>query len=66
LKWSLKGILEGFVRECRRSCAELFTKLNIFKSNSKKIKEKCVEIASKSLIKIDKKRIYEIKFFEDE
>jgi dynein heavy chain len=34
LKWSSKGILEGFVRDCRRSCAELFNKLNIFKRNT--------------------------------
>lgn len=66
LKWSSKGILEAFVRDCRRSCSELFTKLKIFKDNTAKIHEKCAEISSKSLIKIDKKRNYEIRFFEEE
>jgi len=66
LKWSSKGILEGFVRDCRRSCVDLFTKLKIYKINKQKITEKCTEISSKSLIKIDKKRIYEIRFFEEE
>jgi len=33
LKWSSKGILEGFVRECRRSCNELYGKVQTFKKN---------------------------------
>jgi len=37
LKWSSKGILETFVRDCRRSCNELFSKLRMFKNNTEKI-----------------------------
>lgn len=61
LKWSSKGILETFVRECRRSCNEIYNKLKMFKSNTEKIEQKCSEITSRILIKIDKKRTIEIK-----
>lgn len=37
LKWSSKGILETFVRECRRSCNEIYNKLKMFKNNTEKI-----------------------------
>ena len=66
LKWSSKGILEGFVRECRRSCNEIYMKLKMFKNNTKKIEDKCQEISSKLLIKIEKKKVTEIKAFEDD
>ena len=66
LKWSSKGILEGFVRECRRKCKEIYEILKMYKNNRIKIQEKCQEIQSKILIKIDKKNTYDIKIFEDE
>ncbi len=37
LKWSSKGILEIFVRECRKSCNEIYNKLKMFKQNTEKI-----------------------------
>jgi dynein heavy chain len=37
LKWSSKGILEGFVRECRRKCKEIYEILKMYKNNSIKI-----------------------------
>ena len=66
LKWSSKGILKDFVRDCRKSCKELMNKINSHKNNTKKIFDKCHEISSKILIKLDKKRVYEVKHFEDE
>lgn len=66
LKWNSKMALEGFVRDCRRSCAELSNKISVFKNNMQKITDKCHEISSKILIRIDKKKVYELKTFEDE
>ena len=61
LKWSSKGILEGFVRHCRRVAEEIYKKLKMFKNNTEKIEVKCNEIQSRILIKIDKKKNMEIK-----
>ena len=66
LKWSSKMALEGFVRDCRRSCAELSNKITVFKNNMQKISDKCQEISSKILISINKKTVYELRTFEDE
>lgn len=44
LKWSSKGILEGFVRDCRKKCRELSDILKMYKNNRIKIQEKCQEI----------------------
>jgi len=37
LKWSSKGILEGFVRLIRRIAEEIYRKLKMFKTNTEKI-----------------------------
>jgi len=37
LKWSSKGILEGFVRDCRRKCKDLYDILLMYKSSRVKI-----------------------------
>lgn len=66
LKWNSKMALEGFVRDCRKSCQELSTKIFIFKHNMQKIYDKCSEISSKILIRIDKKKVYELRTFEEE
>ncbi len=41
LKWSNKGILENFVRDCRRLCNEIYQKLKMFKTNTERIEIKC-------------------------
>lgn len=61
LKWNSKMALEGFVRDCRRSCAELSNKISVFKNNMQKITDKCHEISTKILIRIDKKRFMSLK-----
>jgi dynein heavy chain len=66
LKWNSKGTLESFVRESRRSCAELSSKIAMFKSNFQKIYDKCHDVSAKILIKIDTKKVYEIRQFEEE
>lgn len=66
LKWSSKTILENFVRDVRKSCSELSHKLQIFKTNTMKIYQKCLEISQIPLILIDKKVEYDIKFFMEE
>lgn len=66
LKWNSKGTLESFVRESRRSCAELSSKIAMFKNNFQKIYDKCHDVSSKILIKIDTKKVYEIRQFEEE
>jgi len=64
LKWSSKGILEKFVFDCRKICNEMFSKLKMFKSNTEKIDQKCQEISSKILVKLDKKKAVELDKFE--
>jgi dynein heavy chain len=64
LKWSSKGILEKFVFDSRKMCNEIYQKLKMFKSNTEKIDAKCTEIASKVLIKLEKKKAVEIDKFE--
>lgn len=45
MRWSAKSVLDGFVRECRRACNELYLKLRMFKVNMEKIDGKCLEIS---------------------
>ena len=44
----------------------MFLKLKMFKTNMDKIEGKCNEIANKLLIKIDRKKQYDHKSFEEE
>lgn len=55
LKWSSKGILENFVRDCKKACSELENILYLFKYNNEKIDIKCAEISGRILIKNEKK-----------
>ena len=66
LKWNSKMALEGFVRDCRKSCLDLSLKISTFKHNMQKIYDKCVDISSRILIRIDKKKIYDLRTFEEE
>ena len=45
LKWSSKGVLENFVRNSRKQCEDLQSKLQMFKANTQKIFDKCQEIS---------------------
>lgn len=65
IKWSSKGIIEGFVRDCRKACAELYGTLLMFKDNTEKIDQKCLEVSQKILIKNDKKSSIELHKYEE-
>ncbi len=59
LRWSSKSSTDAFLsRACRNSCQELFSKLKMFKANTKRINKKCADLASFSFLKINKKKVY--------
>jgi len=37
IKWSTKGVLEGFVKLIRKIAEEIYKKLKMFKNNTEKI-----------------------------
>lgn len=66
LKWSSKGILENFVRDCKKACSELENILYLFKYNNEKIDMKCAEISGRILIKNEKKQNTELHKYEED
>ncbi len=63
LHWSQKVYYENFVKECRAFCKEIYKDLEMFKENTKKISNKCLEIASRKFIKLDKRKPNEVTHF---
>lgn len=45
LRWNRPSVLEGFVRQCRKSCQGVLQKLKLFKLNMEKIDSKCEDIS---------------------
>lgn len=65
LKWSSKGTLDSFVKDCRSKCAAIFTKLMKFKQSKREIEDKCREISQTlKFIVFSSRSVYEISDFE--
>ena len=65
LKWSSKGTLDSFVKDCRSKCAAIFSKLLKFKQSKREIEDKCREISQTlKFITFDSRKVYELHEFE--
>jgi dynein heavy chain len=64
LKWNSRGVVDAFVRDCRKLCNDVYELLKRFKKNHFIISSKCRLISDIVLVIIEKKRIYEEGQFE--
>jgi dynein heavy chain, axonemal len=64
LKWNSRGVVDAFVRDCRKLCNDVYDLLKRFKRNHFMISSKCRFISDIVLVIIEKKRIYEEGQFE--
>lgn len=64
LTWLSKGIVEWYVIECRKHCAETYQIVMEFQANKQLIKKNCKFIASMSLISIERNNVYDEGVFE--
>ncbi|CAH8499452.1 unnamed protein product [Schistosoma intercalatum] len=65
LHWTVKGLVEMFVNDCRIQANKLQLKVDEYKLANINIKENCEEIAQTLLIKLQSNRIYENTEFDD-
>jgi dynein heavy chain, axonemal len=64
LKWNSRGVVDSFVRDCRKLCNDVYELLKRFKKNHFIVSSKCRTISESVLVIIEKKRIYEEGQFE--
>ena len=64
LTWASKGVIEWYVKECRRHCAEAYALVLEFKANKERIRRNCETIASTLLIDIVKNLVHEDGVFQ--
>eukprot|EP00762_Andalucia_godoyi_P004499 ANDGO_05184.mRNA.1 Dynein-1-beta heavy chain len=58
LSWQSKGVVEFFVRECRKVCREVYSIVQQFQESHKKIEDLCKSIAETMLVLIKRKTVY--------
>ena len=54
LTWASKGVIDWYVRECRKHCADLRQVVKEFKDKSTEINRQCESIGTTVLVRIDK------------
>jgi len=64
LKWNSRGVVDAFVRDCRKLCNDVYDLLKRFKRNHYAVSTKCRLISEIVLVIVEKKRIYEEGQFE--
>eukprot|EP00741_Cyanophora_paradoxa_P024938 tig00000056_g24072.t1 len=64
LTWASKGIVEYYVKECRKYCREVHRLVMDFKDSHERIQRNCRTSAETLLVSIEKKRVYEEGHFE--
>ncbi|KAA0188249.1 Dynein heavy chain axonemal, partial [Fasciolopsis buskii] len=65
LHWTVKGLVDMFVSDCRIQASKLQMKVDEYKSANLSIKQNCEQIAQTLLIKLDPNRVYENTEFDD-
>eukprot|EP01028_Stygiella_incarcerata_P006524 TRINITY_DN2668_c0_g1_i2.p1 TRINITY_DN2668_c0_g1~~TRINITY_DN2668_c0_g1_i2.p1 ORF type:complete len:4588 (-),score=1267.00 TRINITY_DN2668_c0_g1_i2:3353-17116(-) len=58
LSWNSKGLVEYFVKECRRISLEVYDKVVAFQNRQKKIERICKIISETVLLRVQRKKIY--------
>jgi len=64
LTWASKGVIEWYVKECRKHCADAYALVREFKTNKDRIRRNCETIASTLLIDIEKNLVHEDGVFQ--
>ncbi|CAH8498261.1 unnamed protein product [Heterobilharzia americana] len=65
LHWTVKGLVEMFVNDCRTQAYRLQLKVDEYMAANADIKENCEQIAQTLLIKLEPNRVYENTEFDD-
>eukprot|EP01049_Picozoa_sp_SAG25_P003167 SAG25_NODE_178_length_12673_cov_19.868459_7_plen_1726_part_01 len=59
-------MIMNYVKECRKYCREVYSTVTTFKTNNEQITKNCRKMAGELLVKIERKRVYEDRSFEQE